>query len=169
MAAGSTYTPIATTTLGSATQFVTFSSIGSSYTDLILVVNAAGASTQDMYCQINSDSGSNYSKTILFGNGSTAGSARTSNDTLAMVDYYGTPDSTLGNSVQIIQFMNYSNTSTYKSILSRSSRASGGTDAIVNLWRSTSAITSVQLRLGSSGGANFLTGSTFTLYGILSA
>ena len=169
MAAGATYTPIQTTTLGSNQQFVSFSSISGSYTDLTLIISAAGTSNQDMYCQINGDSGTNYSRTTLYGTGSAAGSVRVTNDSLAMIDYYGIANTTLGNAIHIVNFMNYSNTTTYKTLLSRSNNAGIGTDAIVNLWRSTSAITSIQLRLGSSGGANFLAGSTFTLYGIAAA
>jgi hypothetical protein len=168
MAAGSTYTPIATTTLGSNTQYVTFSSISGSYTDLVLVVSAAGASAQDMYGRVNGDSGTNYSRINMYGNGTTAGSVRVSNETSMMLDYYGNPNSTLGGSVQIINFMNYSNTTTYKTTISRSNNAASGTDAVVNMWRSTAAITSIQLNM-ANGAVNFATGSTFTLYGITAA
>ena len=62
MAAGSTYTPIATTTLGSAASSVTFSSISGSYTDLILITNPSSATTdQSIYVQFNADTGTNYS------------------------------------------------------------------------------------------------------------
>ena len=39
MAAGSTYTPLATNTLSSSSASITFSSISGSYTDLVLVMN----------------------------------------------------------------------------------------------------------------------------------
>ena len=39
MAAGNTYTPIATTTLSSSQNDITFSSIPSTYTDLVIVFN----------------------------------------------------------------------------------------------------------------------------------
>ena len=39
MAAGATYEPIATNTLGSAAASVTFSGISGSYTDLILITS----------------------------------------------------------------------------------------------------------------------------------
>ena len=57
MAAGSTYTPIATTTLGSAGT-ITFSSIPSTYTDLVIVLNGNGsrvAGTDDTGLRLNSD------------------------------------------------------------------------------------------------------------------
>ena len=165
MAAGSTYTPIATTTLGSNAASYTFSSIPSTYTDLIVVCRAGAVSNSDLTFRVNGDTGSNYSTTNLNGDGSTAGSARTSNVTIGYFTYYGSIE-TFGNSVHIAQFMNYSNTTTYKTVLARANNASRGVDAVVNLWRSTAAINSITL-IGQN--ANILSGSTFTLYGIAAA
>jgi hypothetical protein len=165
----STYTPIATTTLGSAQSSVTFSTISGSYTDLVLVVSAAVATSNDIRLRFNSDTGNNYSTTILYGTGSAAGSARVSSESSILTDYYATPTSTLGNSAHIISIQNYSNSTTYKTTLSRSNAAGTGVDATVGLWRSTSAITSLTLICGSTGSINFNTGSTFTLYGIKAA
>jgi hypothetical protein len=61
--------------------------------------------------------------------------------------------------------MNYSNTTTYKTIIARGSGASNEVKAQVNLWRSTSAITSITVY---AGGGNFNSGASFTLYGIKS-
>ncbi len=167
MAAGSTYTPIATTTLGSATASYTFSSIPSTYTDLVLIASGTldSGTDQDLRFQLNGDSGSNYSATFLYGSGSAANSNRISNDTYGMLDYYGSFSTTQRN-VYISNFMNYSNTTTFKTIVGRGNRANSGTDAVVNLWRSTSAITSILL---TCPGRNMATGSTFTLYGIAAA
>ena len=116
MAAGSTYTPIATTTLGSATSSVTFNSF-TGYTDLVLVFNgtAASGSGSGISIQFNGDTGSNYSETILAGSGTAAGSGR---DTSLDFSVVGTIYTTSNNA--IVQFMNYSNSTTYKTILSRS-------------------------------------------------
>jgi len=167
MAAGSTYTKIATTTLGSSVASYTFSSIPNTYTDLILVYTAATSSAYDLYAQLNGDTSTNYSYTVLYGTGSTAGSARTPNQGYISLDYYGTPDTTVGNSVTITNFINYSNTTTYKTILGRSNRASGGVDALVNLWRNTSAINSI--KIGTYTSPTLSAGSKFTLYGITAA
>ena len=169
MAAGRTYTPIARTTLSTAASTVTFNSISGSYTDLVLVVQASVDSDGDLRYRLNSDTGSNYSGTILWGTGSTAGSTRVSNQTSGITNSYGGFNTTLGGSVQILQFINYSNTTTYKTILSRTSAAAGGVDATVGTWRSTSAITSIQIGKNSGMGGTFQIGSTFTLYGILAA
>jgi hypothetical protein len=63
--------------------------------------------------------------------------------------------------------MNYSNTTTNKTVISRTNVTSGsfpGTETMVNLWRSTSAINVIELR--QSGSGQYLSGTTFTLYGI---
>jgi hypothetical protein len=165
MPAGSTYTPIATTTLGSNQANYTFSSIPSTYTDLVVVCRAGAVSNSDLTFRVNGDTGTNYSSTFLWGDGSTAGSARTTNVAFGYFTYYGSIE-TLGSSVHIAQFMNYSNTTTYKTVLARSANASRGVDAVVSLWRNTAAINSITL-IGSN--ANILSGSTFTLYGIAAA
>jgi hypothetical protein len=87
----STYTPIATQTLGSAAASVTFSSIPQGYTDLILVINyATSASTGNALLRFNSDTGSNYSETALIGNGTTATSDRESSVTTIPISWFGT-------------------------------------------------------------------------------
>ena len=164
-----TYDRIATTTLGTATSSVTFSSIPATYTDLVLIVNAAGASSDDLRYRFNGDTGTNYSSTIVYGTGSSAGSYRTSNATSCLADYYGSVGTTLGNSMQTIQIMNYSNSTTYKTSIARGNRADSGTDATVSLWRSNNQITSITLGIGNTYSINFSVGSTFTLYGILAA
>lgn len=161
-----TYEPIATTTLGSAASSYTFSSISGAYTDLVLVASTqATTSGQGQIIQLNSDTGSNYSATIVRGYGSTADSARVSNVTGALLSNTAEPP-TASFGTYIANFQNYSNSTTYKTILCRANNASIATDAIVNLWRSTSAITSIKI---SISGGNFATGSTFTLYGIKAA
>jgi hypothetical protein len=161
-----TYEPIATTTLGSAASSVTFSSISGSYTDLVLVVSAtwSGSSNSSFGFRLNSDTGSNYSITQLYGNGSSASSGRSSNQTKAVIGQINPTEF----GTTIFQFQNYSNATTYKTTLSRSNVAGVITLAGVALWRNTAAITQIDLEYFDTAGT-FDTGSTFTLYGIKSA
>ena len=76
MAAGNTYTPIATTTLGSAASSYTFSSIPGTYTDLVLVVSGKYSTgttgTTTVQIQVGNtslDTGANYSIVYLNGSG----------------------------------------------------------------------------------------------------
>jgi hypothetical protein len=164
-----TYTPIASITLGATVTSVTFSSIPQTYTDLVLVVQAKTTSTGDVRIRFNGDSGSNYSFTYLTGNGTAASSGRGTNDTSALGNFNGQMTTTLGASNQILHFLNYSNATTNKTILSRGNNASAGVDITVGLWRNTAAVTSITL--GANGGftTTYESGSTFNLYGILGA
>jgi hypothetical protein len=161
----STYTPIATQTLGSAAASVTFSSIPQGYTDLVLVSSILGSDgTNDSNASIrfNSDSGSNYSRTTLSGDGSTAASFRTSNATRGLLQASGYYSSTIP-TVIITNINNYSNSTTNKTVISRANLSTWSTEATVNLWRNTSAITSLTLVLATG---TFASGTTFSLYGI---
>ncbi len=166
MAAGSTYEPIATTTLGSSASSVTFSSIPQTYTDLVLVTEGIGASggsyDADLNVQFNSDTGANYSFTYFFGTGSSTTANRGTGTTNGIVG--GVNDN--GRSMAICHFNNYSNTNTYKTFIARINRPTL-VAAFVNLWRSNSAISTIYLF--PAGGKSFAAGFTFTLYGITAA
>jgi hypothetical protein len=159
-----TYEPIATTTLGSAQATVTLSSIPATYTDLILVFrfDKSAADTGSRFT-VNNDTGSNYSTTDVRGNGTAASSGRDSTQTFGR--YFRGLANTAADNIVIMQFMNYSNTTTYKTILTRANNANG-TEANVNLWQSTSAINRIDI-ITASG--TYSAGSTFTLYGIKAA
>jgi hypothetical protein len=163
----STYEPIATSTLGSAAADVTFSSISGSYTDLIVVMQtqSTAAGFANLNIQFNGDAGTTYSRTILYGNGTTAGSGRSSNANEITVNTMPTSGQGFWTIVKL-SIMNYSNTTTYKTVLNRADLLNDAALASVSMWRSTSAITSIKI-YSSSGNLN--TGSTFTLYGVKSA
>lgn len=161
-----TYTPIATQTLGSAVASVTFSSISGTYTDLIVVFNGGETVANGITIKINSDTGSNYSQTRLVGNGTTAASNRRTSITSVYLDDGITFDTNAGNNNSIVHFMNYSNSTTYKTWLQRSNNAGSGTIAGVGLWRNTSAITAIEF---SISGSTMVVGTSFTLYGIKAA
>jgi hypothetical protein len=170
MAAGNTYTAIATTTLGSAAATITFSSIPATYTDLRIVwVGTMATTTSALKGRFNSDTGANYSYTYISGNGSAASSNY--NSSLTSTDFGGM-DTNIGLTIPAmvtIDIMSYAG-STYKTYLATGSNdlnGSGVTDRTVGLWRSTSAITSITLMRG--GANNIGSGTTATLYGILAA
>jgi hypothetical protein len=162
MPAGVTYSTIATTTLGSAAPSYTFSSIPSTYTDLVLIRSGGISTPDEIGLRFNGDSGSNYSNTSVSGYGTGTASGRGSNQTMGR----GGAAWTAANNT-IWQIMNYSNTTTFKTFLQRFNDPGDTVGTAVTLWRSTDAINSVQIITLS--GANFNTGTTFTLYGIASA
>lgn len=166
MAAGSTYVPLATYTVsGSTTGNTTFSSIPSTYTDLILVFSGTFNLTQINAIQLNGVTSTVWGQTSLSGNGTTASSSReTTQDYL-----YITNTTNLGTDIgtTVIQFQNYSNTTTNKTVLYRAGAAGALTQAGVGCWRQTSAINSIYITAG--GGKYWTAGTTLTLYGIAAA
>jgi hypothetical protein len=109
----------------------------------------------------NGDSGSNYSRTRLYGNGSTATTNSSNSGTqLSFTTGTGNAQSTF-----IINIMNYSNASTYKTVITRASMDIPSMST--GIWMSTAAITSINLTANSSG--QFVAGTTITLYGIKAA
>ena len=158
-----TYEPIATQTLGSTQASVIFSSISSSYTDLVLIYNITQDVAAGIGAQVNGDTGTNYSYTQLYGTGTSALSNRGTNTNYLGI---GFTDSTTVRSIGQVHFMNYSNTTTHKTVISRTS-SNFMTSIQGNLWRNTAAINSITMII--PGPNNFLSGSTFTLYGIKAA
>jgi hypothetical protein len=158
-----TYEAIYSTTLGSAQASVTLNSF-SGYTDLFLTTSTSTTSSANsgrVDVIVNSDTGSNYSFTRLYGDGSSAGSYRRSNQTA----FAELTNSTSGNFFPMqLQFMNYANTTTNKTVLQNAFvSASFRREVGVGLWRNTAAITSITL---TAFGTTFVAGSTFSLYGI---
>jgi hypothetical protein len=157
-----TYTPLATVTLGSTAATVTFSSIPATYRDLILVANYSISSGQSQI-QLNSDTGSNYSTVLM--SGSTAGGAQSNSFTTTffqIANLVGEPTTT--RNLLTLQLMDYSATDKHKTGLIRSNNAEtgGAVQAQANRWANTAAITSFTIY-----NATFLTGSTFSLYGVI--
>lgn len=159
--ATNTYVALKTTTVGSGVSTFDITSIPSGYTDLILVANAACTATgQYIALRFNSDSGTNYSDTVLEGNGSSATSNRESNLNRVQMVYQRGTDSTFGTIQWHIQ--NYSNSTTYKTVLGRWNFAGDGVTAGVSTWRNTNAITSITVLTSGT----FVSGSSFTVYGV---
>jgi hypothetical protein len=158
-----TYTELRKTTVATATSSVTLDLTGiSGYTDLVLVISGTNTtSAQNVGLRFNGDTTSLYSRTSVYGDGTSALSTRDSNQTSIFATYYGTTQATA-----IIQIMNYSNATTFKTIISRSNDPASALNATVGLYRSTSAITSLTVIPLST---TFAVGSTFSLYGIANA
>ena len=161
-----TYEPISTQLLTGTQATITFSSIPQTYTDLILVANCfsiSSATSSSIGVQFNGDTATNYSRTLLFGDGSTAASTRDASISSSTILYY---EGLANLAPNILHIMNYSNTTTNKTFIARANFAGSTVRLGVGLYRSTSAITSVVLVPTTS---SFASGSTFTLYGIKAA
>jgi hypothetical protein len=161
--------PIGYAKLTTAGSF-SFTNIPQTYQDLMLVINAQSDYpflSAGFSMQFNGDGGTNYSYAYLQGDGANPSAARTSSSAIT-IDV-GVPGSLAAPYVfgsVINHFLNYKS-STFKTVLSRASQdmnGSGLTRLSANLWRNTSAITSI---IGFTSGS-FIPSSTATLYGVRS-
>ena len=156
MSKTATYSLIQSQTLGSATTTVTFSSIPATFTDLVLVSNILGSGPQYARYRFNGDTGTNYSFTVLSGDGTSATSGRASSQSGLNMALNNT------NTLNTLNILDYSNSTTYKTALAKRGDASFGIDVYAGLWRSTSAINSIEIYSPN----NLNTNSTFRLYGV---
>lgn len=163
------------TELNASASSVTFSNIPQTgYTDLKLVCSTRSDSSTNsgvydntqIYVNGNS-TGSNYSNLRLYGTGSGNGS-----DSNSSAYYTG---ASTGNAVTAntfanseYYFANYNSTTAYKSMSSDSTTENNATAVFQTLsawlYKQNTAISSITVNLFS--GANFVAGSTFSLYGI---
>ena len=159
-----TYTPIASTTLTGTQTTVTFSSIPGTYRDLIVIISAlASNNVSSPYLTINADTGANYNRVRMSGDGASTFSNAQTGQTSALLRYQGGISNTTPTPI-IIDFLDYSATDKHKTFLSKCQNAAAATDITAHRWASTSAITTLAFDLG---GLNWAAGSTFSLYGVI--
>ena len=177
--AAPTYVKIASQTLNGTSASITFSNIPQGYTDLVIVgtnlLSNRGSSQDLITITFNGDTGANYSATQI--DGTTGGATSTRWTALSaailgfMTDNNATANASLYPSNILVNIQGYSNTSFYKTFLTRynmvpSTASYSRVGAHAALWRSTAPITSLTF---STYYASYLAGSTFTLYGIKAA
>ena len=164
-----TYEPIATTTLGSAQSSITFSSIASSWTDLrLVVIPTVSSAAQALRIRLNSDTATNYSETYLAGDGAGASTYCSTNTTFMNLDAGTSGNSTTIPTLYTVDLFSYAG-STYKTALVTNNGDRNGSGFVANqvdLWRSTSAVTTILVYVATG---NLNTGTTATLYGIKAA
>ena len=172
-----TYTLIQSTVLASTQTIISFTSIPSTYTDLVLRIsartNASGAVNDSIEITFNSDTSTNYSTTVLIGNGSAVSSDKYSNNVPGRAWYSATGNSATASTFSNaeIYIPNYlaSQNKPYSAFSVNETNATAVLmGATAGLWRNTSAITSITLD-PLDGAATFQIGSSFYLYGISNA
>ena len=167
----STYTLISSSVLGSSATSVTFSAIPSTYTDLAIRWSARWdtSGTPNIYCEFNGDTSNNYSATVMYGYGTGEGSNRQTSQPRAVSGILGSSTATANTfasgEIYIPSYLASQNKPL--SAYAVTENNSAGTDVIIQpnagLWRNTAAITSIKITPQS---ANFVSGSSFYLYGI---
>lgn len=169
-----TYTLISSNTLSSSAASVTFSSIPSTYTDLVLKVSARNAGTSNAYpsimaLQFNGDTSSLYSATFIGGQDSTSFSFNEANVNRIGV-YSSNSDASTSNTFSNVEIYipsylasQHKPTGVY-GVSEHNASGFALVAADGGLYRSNTAISSITLSNGNS--QNFVSGSSFYLYGI---
>jgi hypothetical protein len=167
-----TYELIASNVLASSTASVTFSAIPSTYTDLVLRASMRDDINNDFTgnpLTFNGNTSSIYSRTQLRGNGATAASVRASN--AANIDLASlTPGTQIAaNTFNSLEIYIPSYTLSQNKPLSTFAVGEANVTTayiVINaaIFATTTAISSITLTDGVGG--NFVSGSSFYLYGI---
>ena len=168
-AAPSSYESIATTTLGSAQNTITFSSIPSTYKHLQIraIASASDSNIGSFLINVNSDTGSNYAWHYLYGDGATAAAGASASDGfIRVINLLGTGLASAF-SAEVIDVLDYASTSknkTFRMLGGGDRNGSGGVHLQSGVWLNTNAITSITFT--SVSPYNFLQYTQFALYGI---
>jgi hypothetical protein len=165
------YDSLATLTLSAATSTITFAGIPSGYKHLQLRMLVRGASTGgSMRLNLNGDSsGANYSRHVVYGDGSSALASGAFNDSVTAAIGDAATSSNAANIFGgfVIDILDYSSATKNKTIRSFSGYDANGSGLIQlrsSGWYSTSAVTSLTIYEGAS--TNLAQYSSFALYGI---
>jgi hypothetical protein len=163
-----TYTLISSNVLGSAAASVTFSSIPATYTDLVLrlSVRSDRAFSLDAITFTLNTSTANLSNTRVEGTGSAPGSLRnTTNLTLNRTSAATTTADTFTSIEFYIPNYTVSQNKPFSGhFASENNATTAYQGATAGLWSNTASLTSIQM--GLVDGPNFVSGSSFYLYGI---
>ena len=173
----STYTLISSNVLSSSAASVTFSSIPATYTDLVLLVSGRfDISNNGGRLRFNGDSSALYSWTRIVGTGAAAESNNNATygspyDTFIYFSPINTSTQTSNTfSTNEMYIPNYTISQNRQVSLIGANENNSSSAFIVaeaGLYRSTTAISSIALT--SDGGGNWVSGSSFYLYGISNA
>jgi len=129
----------------------------------------AGTGFNNNIIRFNSDTGSNYSAHMVYGDGSSAAAAGYANVTSVNVGLYSAASGNTSGifGVNVTDILDYADTNKYKTVRTLTGGDANGSGVVLlssGSWRNTNAITSIQL-----SGATYAQYSQFALYGIKGA
>lgn len=154
-----TYQYITHTVVPSSTSSVTITNIPQTYDDLVIIINGKRPSggTADIAFQFNGDTGSNYGRERILGNGSTGSASNEANSTQANVGVLTSATQSTG----IFHILQYRNASMYKSIIGKSVAPTEYVKLAVGTYRSIAPIDSIKILNG-----NYDTGTVIAVFGL---
>jgi hypothetical protein len=170
--------PIATFTLASTQATVEFTNIPQTYTHLqlrMLTRSSEVSSGQDSLAfRLNGDTGGSYAWHYLQGNGASGAVGAGSNFNCGILGAQTSSGYAAGMfSVFVADFLDYRNTSKFKTVRSIGGNDTNGTGTepghirfSSSLWQNTNAITSIRIASGGDFARSLVTNSQFALYGV---
>jgi hypothetical protein len=176
-----TYTPIASSILSASAASVTFSSIPTSYTDLLVIYSIRGDASYEsnngdaLAMRINGSTTAEYSVRALRGQGTSADSiSRVTGNADSFIRTYGgvasnsyTASSFSSGQIYIPNYQLSQNKpiSTY-TVAENNSSTTNMLASNAQLWQNTSVINSLEFTYTFNSASRFVSGSSFYLYGI---
>ena len=170
------YFPLQIITVGgSGASSINFNNIPTTtYSNLQLRIfgrtDRSGNTQDTISIRFNSDSGNNYSRHMLFGDGSggpVSTDSATSANLMVVSRFSGATATSTRYGSGIVDIFDYKNTNKYKIIKSLGGIDLNGSGEVYfasGAWMNTNAITSIQVI--SNTGSNFVQESVFALYGV---
>lgn len=160
------YDALATVTPSGSVASISFTGIPTGYKHLQLRWIGKSTSTGTFtLLNFNGDSANNYSIHVLYGDGSSVGAENYPNNSAGAAGY-PTTSSNPGVSANILDILDYANTSKYKTIRALSGKDNNGSGLIgfiSSAWYSTSAINRLDIAINAG---NWATTSQFSLFGV---
>jgi hypothetical protein len=161
-AAATAYESIATVTLGSSQATISFTSIPATYKHLQIRCMIKNTELASLILNFNGDTGANYSRHRIYGDGSSAASDGGGSQSFAVG---GVTSTQFGSTIiDILDYTNTNKNTTIKGLSGFDNNGSGWVGLWSSAWYNTSAVSSMTLTLTS-----FEQYSSIALYGIKGA
>ena len=169
---------IQTVTVGSGgAATISFTSIPQTYTDLYILLslrsNRASTSGDNVKVTFNSDTNSVYSYRLLYGDGSSAGSASGSSEAQTRIQYASANNQTASTFGSLNMYIPNYTSSNAKSISSEGASENNATEAYMGmtagLWNPSTQAAITSITFAPFNGTAFNQYSSATLYGVTSS
>lgn len=151
------------TVSGSVTTSVSFTSIPTTFDDLVIVFRGKTLLDQNITMRFNSDSGTNYAEVFHGAENGTAVNAVSTTQTLCNL-----ANNCITNAISFTTISAYNNSNWRKPVFTQAFTELGTLNNSVryrgNQWFSTATISTISIL--TSAGTNFVAGTVFQLYGI---
>jgi hypothetical protein len=160
---------LATVSLSTATASITFSGIPSGYKHLQirgLARTTRSATADGLRFEFNGDTSTNYYSHSIYGAGGSLGAYASPNKIESWVVTANTANANVfgGFVTDILDYSNTTKNTTIKTLTGSDNNGDGQIALNSGVWMNTSAVSSI--RLFSDSAANFMTYSSFALYGV---